>query len=114
MFFQGKTKTFIAWICPLLKSYVITEDEYIYFEGDDVGGMYFLKEGSCGFVLPKHNNVKYINVDIGSYFGIMDIVCSVLQNDAFNLDDWISKKDKMKRQFTIMSETQSDIMMLSI
>jgi len=77
-FFKGKTTTFIAWICPLLKSYVITEDEYIYFEGDDVGGMYFLKEGSCGFVLPKHNNVKYINVDIGQYFGIMDIVCSVL------------------------------------
>ena len=64
-FFQGKTQAFASWIYPLIKPFYATEDEFIYNEGDEVTGMYFLKEGSCGFVLPKHGNIKYINIDVG-------------------------------------------------
>lgn len=76
-FFQGKTQAFASWIYPLIKPFYATEDEFIYNEGDEVMGMYFLKEGSCGFVLPKHRNIKYINIDVGQHFGIIDIVGSM-------------------------------------
>lgn len=61
-FLRKKTQVFISWICPLLKPSIATEGEYIYFEGDIVGCIYFLKEGNCGFVLPRHNNTKYIDI----------------------------------------------------
>ena len=55
---------------------IACENEFIYFEGDEVRAIYFLKEGSCGFVLPKHKNAKYINITTGAHFGIIDIVSS--------------------------------------
>ena len=42
------------WIFPILKPFAASQEERIFFEGDDIDGMYFLKEGSCGFVLPKY------------------------------------------------------------
>ena len=95
-YFSDKSQSFIVWIFPLLKPSAATEKEYIYFEGDDVAGMYFLKEGSCSFVLPKHQNSKYISVKEGSYFGVSDIIGSVLQNDH-SIDDWISHMTIIKR-----------------
>ena len=84
------------WIFPILKPFAASQEERIFFEGDDIRGMYFLKEGSCGFVLPKYQNAKYIDVVEGSYFGITDIVGCVMQQDL-DLDDWIMNKDKLKR-----------------
>ena len=43
--------------------------------------MYFLKGGSCGFVLPKYMNMKYINIKPGAYFGLIDIIGSIFQRD---------------------------------
>jgi len=61
-FMKDKTMSLIAWICPLLKTYLVTENEYVYFEGDEIVNVQFMKKGSCGFVLPKFNNAKYINI----------------------------------------------------
>lgn len=79
--------SFITWVFPLIKPFIATENEFIYFEGDEVRGIYFLKEGSCGFVLPKHHNVKYIDINIGAHFGIIDVVSTLL--DVENDDDQI-------------------------
>jgi len=88
--------------------------QYIYFEGDEVECIYFLKNGKCGTVLPRHQNMKYIDFPSSCYFGEMDLVCASLDftgNDdsnesvvTFNLDNWMSNKDKIKRQFTVMAD----------
>mmetsp|Transcript_23565 Transcript_23565/g.36258 ORF Transcript_23565/g.36258 Transcript_23565/m.36258 type:complete len:139 (+) Transcript_23565:948-1364(+) len=106
-FLQEKSSSFIAWICPLLKPYIVTENQYVYFEGDEITCIYFVKDGSCGFVLSKHDNCKYCQVNVGSQFGVLDIIGSVLRNEDIELEDWIYFKDKMKRQFTIMADSQS-------
>ena len=77
-FLHAKSSTYIAWICPLLKPYYNPEKTYIYFEGDAVNCIYFLKDGECGYVLPKHQNLKYIDIPEGDYLGISDIVGSAL------------------------------------
>ena len=60
--------------------------------------MYFLKEGSTGFVLPKHKNTKYININQGNYFGVIDIVGCILQNQDTYHDEQVFKgKDKLTR-----------------
>ena len=64
-FLKDQTKSFIAWVCPLLKTFKINDTDYVYFEGDDIDQIYFLKEGYCSFVLPKYNNTKYIDIDHG-------------------------------------------------
>jgi len=69
------------------------ESEYQYFEGDEITSIYFLKEGTCTFVLPKYENAKYIRVKSGSEFGMEDLVGSIIRNEENIQDDWISHKD---------------------
>jgi hypothetical protein len=35
--------------------------------------------GKSGYVLPKYKNTTYINISVGSNFGLIDILSSVLQ-----------------------------------
>lgn len=35
-FFKYKDKSFIVWVGPLLKPYMVSEEEYIYKEGDAI------------------------------------------------------------------------------
>lgn len=61
-------------------------------------GIYFLMRGSCGFVLPKHGNVKYLNINVGYQFGIIDIVGSMFLMDfKRDQEDLMSHKMKMYR-----------------
>ena len=81
LFLEDKSMPFIAWICPLLKQRFVLESEIIYFEGDEITNIYFMKAGSCAFVLPKYDNAKYINVTIGYHFGMEEFVGSIIKND---------------------------------
>ena len=76
-----------------------------------------MQDGNCGFVLPKHGNFKYIDIDIGMHFGVIDIIASLLSDDeclSELLENWITKKEKLKRHFTVISVEQSDLLSLSI
>ena len=76
-----------------------------------------MQDGSCGFVLPKHQNLKYIDIDNGMHFGVIDIIASLINEDdclSEILDNWISKKEKLKRHFTILSDGSSHLLTLSI
>jgi CRP-like cAMP-binding protein len=96
--------SFLAWIFPLLKPYYLESNEYLYFEGDEIHSIYFLKVGNCGFVLPKFDNTKYVNVKLGNNFGIEDIVGSIIKNEDVTQEDWMCHKDKLLRQFTVLGE----------
>ena len=56
MFLHEKSPSFVAWICPLLQPVVFSEEEYVFFESDDIGCIFFLTKGECSYVLPKSNN----------------------------------------------------------
>ena len=73
--------SFLAWICPLFKPSIYNKSEYVYFDGDEVSCIYFLKQGSCGNVLPRHSNIKYIDMNTGSCFGVIDIIGSMLVSE---------------------------------
>ena len=55
-FLSRRSKNFVAWICPVLKPKVTTPMEYVYYEGDEVTKIYFIKKGVCDFILPKFQN----------------------------------------------------------
>ena len=76
----------------------------MFFEGDEIACIYFLKDGQGGYVLPKHRNIMYIKFPMGDHFGIVDIVGSFLQNDNFDIDDWITHKNILKRCFTVQAK----------
>ena len=96
-YLQEKTNPFIAWICPLFKPLLSMSDQYVFFEGDDVKHTYFLKSGECGFVLPKHSNLKYIEISEGSYFGIIDIVGSLLKLGISDVYEFTQSRSSLKR-----------------
>ena len=51
-FLKSKKKNFIAWICPNFKVRVTTPKEYVYYEGESIEDIFFLKSGSAHYVLP--------------------------------------------------------------
>lgn len=96
----------------MLKPICVQQDEYVYQEGEEINSIYFLKEGEVGYVLPRHHNIKYCDYPEGSHFGEMDIISSCYVNNI-DLEDWQMYLDRMKREFTIMSQKISEIMSLS-
>jgi hypothetical protein len=65
-----------------------------------------LKQGNLNFVLPKFQNMKYVEIGVGDNFGLEDIVGSLLKHDDLNLSEWMQHRDKVVRQFTVMSSPQ--------
>lgn len=63
--------------------------------------------------MPRHHNIKYVDYPEGSHFGVMDIISSCIKLDI-ELDDWASNVDKLKREFTVMSQELSEILTLSV
>ena len=65
-------------------------------------------------MLPKHQNVKYIDIGLGNLFGMVDIIGSAFRHDEMEPGSWFLHKERLKRQFTIMSDAYSEFMSLSI
>lgn len=65
--------------------------------------IYFLRSGDCGFVLSaRFNKFKYVAISPGSYFGVIDIVGSLLNMKdeteiEYALDNWRQYEDKLLR-----------------
>jgi CRP-like cAMP-binding protein len=60
---ENASESFLAWICPILIPEVVSQLDYVYFEGDEIKSIYFIKSGECGFVLPRYSNIKYIDIE---------------------------------------------------
>lgn len=73
-----------------------------------------MQNGNAGYVLPRHQNLMYIRLSPGLYFGVSCIVGSFLDKDDFSIDHWICNKDRLKRQFTIQCKDQCELLTLNI
>lgn len=57
----------------------------------------------------------YIKLNTGYYFGVSCIVGSFMEKDDFNIEEWLSYRDKLERQFTIQcKKDQCELLTLSI
>lgn len=75
-FFRDRTASFISWMCPLLKPQYFGTNQYIFYEGDEVKEIQFMIVGEAAFVLPSFKNTKYIMIESGDHFGVIDIIGS--------------------------------------
>ena len=71
-------------------------------------------QGYAAFVHPSFRNTRYISIENGDHFGILDIVGTVSQNESIELYEWYSKKHLIKRQFTIQAIIDCEVMTLNI
>lgn len=86
-FLKSKKKSFISWICPLLKAVVASPLEYIFYEGDKINNIYFLKNGLCDYVLPKYTSQPFLQVINGTYFGVIDIIAACFDQEGKEIHD---------------------------
>ena len=97
-FFRDRPYSLITWICPLLRPMVKCKDEYIFYEDDHVKSIYFFQNGNAGYVLPRHKNLVYINLNKGKCFGVTCLIGSFLNDEIdFDIDNWITYKENLKR-----------------
>lgn len=61
-YLSGKNDEFLSWICPLLKTRNAEPGEQIYREGDALTSVYFVKSGTCNYVLPKYASRPFIKI----------------------------------------------------
>ena len=94
--FKGQSASFISWLCPLLRPQFFENNQYIFLEGDEVNGIYFLISGAASFILPSFDNTPYININVGDHFGLIDIVGSA-QTCDIELEDWYFKRNLLQR-----------------
>ena len=79
-YLRNSSAVFISWICPNLRFINPIRHEYIYIEGDEIKYLYFNVSGINGFVLPKFNNVTYIQITQSSTFGFEDVTANLFDN----------------------------------
>ena len=63
----------------MLKEQYVSQDNYIFYEQDTIDSIYFLSNGSAGFVLPNDERiVVYIELFSGEDFGQVDIISAAV------------------------------------
>lgn len=114
-FLKEKSRSFHAWVCPLFKANVVMDNSYVYFEGDEIENIYFIKNGSCSYVLPKHANARYISIQKGYCFGLGDIIYSMMKS-KIDMSQIYNNREQLIRQFTIRSSNKlcTNLLTLSI
>ncbi|CDW88827.1 cation channel family protein [Stylonychia lemnae] len=114
-FFKKQDKNFIVWVCPLLRPFLVSEQDYIFKEGDDIKEIYFLEKGVAGYVLPRFDNTIYIQVDKGDHFGELDLVYDpMILDDQINIKKKTQKNKDIFRRFSIQAVINCELLILTI
>ena len=78
-----------------------------------------MQAGDCGCVLPPdYHEFKYVNFEVGNYFGLIDILgsCKAMDGDEMNhwLDNWHKHKTDITRQFSVGSQSLVEMLTLTV
>ena len=79
-----------------MKPRIHGENQFIFHEGDDINGVFFLVSGRAGFVLPSFDDVKYIDIKEGDKFGIIDIYGSSVAQ-KIDENEWYLRRSNLYR-----------------
>jgi len=89
-FLKNQSENFLAWICPLLQQVFIPMDQYLYYETDMIIEIYFITTGQAGFVIPLDDNICYIDIMKGDFFGEIDFIFPAKQHQM-DVDQMIDR-----------------------
>ena len=101
-FFQAQSAEFIAHIGPLLRPRKIQKEDYVYREGDGIDEIYFLLQGTVELVIHEYDDVPYVIIPQGYYFGELDLIQML-----------IDENQDGTRHFTVKAREDCDVLVLS-
>ncbi|CDW71411.1 UNKNOWN [Stylonychia lemnae] len=108
-FFKKQDKNFIVWVCPLLRPFLVSEQDYIYKEGDDI------KERVAGYVIPRFDNTVYIQIDKGDHFGELDLVYDPkILSLTINIKKKAQKNKDIFRRFSVQAIINCELLILTL
>eukprot|EP00347_Sterkiella_histriomuscorum_P023005 403336321 len=114
-FFKHQDKDFIFWVGPLLKHMQVSEQEYIFKEGDEIKEIYFLVNGHAAYVLPRFDDTIYIQIERGNHFGVIDLVYDEdLVDYKISLRRKSQKPVEIYRIFTVLALVDCELLILTI
>ena len=83
-FIKEMPKPFLYWVCPRLEFLVFDDEQFIYRDQDEFDAVYFLINGSAAFVLEEYNDYRYIGINQGDEFGVIDIALDSIYKDTLH------------------------------
>jgi len=75
--------------------------------------MYFLQKGQAEIVIPKYDNIAYINLYPSNHFGLVDIV-GCARKYGFDHENWNDNLHKLFRCFTVRAKKECELLYLSL
>ena len=89
---------------------MINEKAYLYQETEEYSGLFFIKEGSLAFVLPRYDNAIYKKVSGGDIIGFEDYVYYLSINfvrfEKTNTTETEEHMRHVERKFTVISTSK--------
>ena len=117
IYLKSQSDGFLGWICPLLKQSFISQQQYIYYETDRITEVYFLTNGTAGFVLPFKENIIYCEINNADSFGEIDLIVASGDN-MFSVQEMFENINHMKfnlvRLFTVQALEDCTLLTLSL
>jgi hypothetical protein len=127
-----ENQQFLAWLAMHLRPCLMSEDTELFHEKDQVREIFFLMNGNCFFQLSMKmpssetwwDQVKYafryIQIEKGLYFGVIDIIGSIMKMflddpDGDYFEKWYDEVERLFHQFNVTTGPQTtDLLSLSI
>jgi len=91
---DGADPDLLHAIGPYLQKVKLNKNEFIFYQGEYSGEIYFIKKGEVGLALPEFNNEIFLRIKEGDYFGETDILYATA------------------RTFSVMATTQVELLSL--
>jgi CRP-like cAMP-binding protein len=112
-FFKSKQKSFVVWVGTVIRPVNYQEGEYICKEGERIGEMYFMVNGSAAYVLPRFENKPFFDINQGDHFGHVDLFGMKTASDSL-VTVSTKKKIDYSRKFTIMALASVELLSLAV
>jgi hypothetical protein len=80
-FLFNRDKAFIAWFSTVVHQMKVEELEIICRGKEDIMEIFFLVNGTAAYVLPRFQNKKYIEINMGAHFGHVELFGRRTLND---------------------------------
>lgn len=105
----------MSWVGHRLTPRIISDEQYLYQETDQITEIFFCMHGKVAFILPRYNNAGYYWAIRGDIFGLEDAIYNNHKAEVeITVEHMTQKRFYRERRFSTMSINMVEAMTLNV